>query len=91
MKDPLKDIKDKVLENLLQLKDEYNNCIDAGMLDDESSTYNSIETLIDALDSLDSMLAIENLCDQGKIIESQLDFFLEKTGQSTLSLEWPDF
>jgi hypothetical protein len=82
-------IKEDILDNLDILIFNLENCVDAGMLDDGSAIYNTLEDLSDQINSIDTNEELEEIISQAKIIERQIDGWMATQGQTSISLTWP--
>lgn len=82
---------DQISSNINLLIFNLENCVEAGMLDDGSSYYNTLEDLMDQITSIDTHEELEEIISQAKIIERQIDSWLATHGQTSISLTWPTF
>ena len=94
MKDPEQEklllLKEQIGENIATLQANLVHCIDnLGMIDTESTIYNTTLDLQEDLGFIDNLEELEEIIEKAKDIEKAIDFFLAKEGFNTLCLSWP--
>lgn len=83
-------VKDDVVINLDALQNRVNECIDLGMLDNESILYNEIYTLLEDVGAVHTYPELAEIIIRGQEIEHNIDAWMSGKGFTTISLDWPD-
>lgn len=78
-----------VRENLETIRRSLVRCIEEGMLDIEAEHYNRLLALIADDQVINSWDELEELIDQSKILEQEVDAWLSLHGRTSFSLSWP--
>jgi hypothetical protein len=83
-----KDRKDTIV-NLETIQVTLNECVNEGMLDNESQFYNEISDLIDQARLVKTYPELAEVITKSKILETDIDAFLSMKHRETLSINWP--
>jgi len=89
MKDNIKNIREKILDNLSILKNNLERCEEAGLEDLDETIYNEIITLEEETRESDDFLEFSNIITNAQTIENKIDSFYSSLGISTIELNWP--
>jgi hypothetical protein len=81
--------KETVIENFDDLLALLSKAVEKGMLDPGSALYNECLDLIDDGAILDNWDELEELTARGKVLERDIDSWLSRQGQSSISYTWP--
>lgn len=91
LKKRLKKKKKRLLKNVITLRDTLDSCVEAGLLDIDSTYYNQLESLEEEIQTSEDLNALEELVIRGQSFEKQLCGFYDNLGLSTTDLDWPSF
>ena len=75
--------------NVLHLKNELDECVEEGMIDENDHYYNELLDLLAASELLSNWDELEDAIEVAKILEVDVNAWLALKGRSTVSLEWP--
>lgn len=81
--------KNQVYRNLHTLKERFLFWANLTLTDPDHVLYNQITELLNDVQSLENYEDLEAFIEKSKNIEIQLDSVLEKEGQNTRALNWP--
>lgn len=81
--------KDLVIENLRTLKISLEDLVDVGFSDPNDVIYNELLSMIDDAKGSDSELALSEVIERARVIETKLDSFYSHEGIETTELSWP--
>jgi len=76
-------------ENLEALRMYLIACVDDGMIDQGDELYNKTLALIEDCGALSTWDELDELVEQAKILEKDIDVWLAFHGRTSLSLPWP--
>lgn len=79
-----------VLVNLETVQINLDACVDAGMIDSNSSYHNELCDLIDETRILETWEELEAVVFRGKALETDVDAWLSQKGRTTIALPWPN-
>ncbi len=89
-KDPvLAKAKKEVIENLEIIRVLLDQCVDKGMIDDDSKYYNELLGLIADAQIVEEWEELTEIITLAKILEVDIDTWISIHGGSSLSLLWP--
>ncbi|PIS02906.1 MAG: hypothetical protein COT85_02425 [Chlamydiae bacterium CG10_big_fil_rev_8_21_14_0_10_42_34] len=83
------DAKSDTIDNLKAILTNLTRCVDDGMVDLESSYYNSLLTLLDEASLSETWDEIEEVIAKAKTLEIDVAVWLSSHGQTSVSLPWP--
>ncbi len=86
---PLTNFKIDIRNNLDRMQSRLDVCTQAGMHDPGDQFYNEILGLIDETEIAKSQEELKEVITKAKTLEIDMDAWLARLGQTTVSLHWP--
>ncbi len=80
-----------IIDNLRSIKNNLEEIEEISLFDSDESLYNEILSLIDDAKASDTSIALAEIVQKAKVIETKLDNWFAKEGIETLKLTWPEF
>lgn len=90
VKEPFIKDKEALLEKLHILLFNLQQCVSAGMIDQDDTIYNEIESIIDDTHGSDDYRELRELLSQAKTIETNIDNWLISQGNNMIGINWPN-
>ena len=87
--DLLEQNRDLVIDNLEILQISLSELERIGFRDEDEVTYNQLGSLIEAADNVSNLDEMDEVLTHARVIEKQIDFWLNTHNLDSKSLSWP--